>query len=532
MSVRDLYAVLGVPRHASNAAIRRAYKDHVLRVHPDKQPEGHLREAAEARFKEICSAYEVLSDSRARAHHDALIPSLPSLSSVSSNASMGNTTPTTNANATSGSSANPFESEDFKRNFAADFEKKMRSDGETLDTEELFSAMFGERRANFKMDMRPKAEDKHLPLTLSLEDLHLGCVKRRKLQRTIQDRSSGEYVQTTSVLRIDVKPGYRPGDRIRFKDAGSESDTFKAPDVVFIIEQKNHPKFMRQGDDLILPLNISLQESLTGVNQVLVGIDGEEVLFALENVAKPGETHVIENMGLSKRGQPGVRGNMVVKFVVEFPDRLLPAEKKAIKDVLVKVEARNTPPPPKQQMRRTASMFAARAREFSDVTAHHEPTSTSTTQEHAEPKSTGRRAFRDSAPAGTTSNSSHGNGNASNSSLPTNGNGNGNMHHFALGKRASTATPLRSSRDRRPSVRVSRDRKHALRKESNAPVPAGLSGLSNISRKNSEAVKEMAAAEKKLQQQHNGNSGGIANGMNGSAHRKRNKKSWLGGLFR
>lgn len=62
------YTVLGVPRGASDAEIKKAYRKEALRWHPDKNPDN--KAAAEKRFKEISQAFKVLSDPDERAHFD------------------------------------------------------------------------------------------------------------------------------------------------------------------------------------------------------------------------------------------------------------------------------------------------------------------------------------------------------------------------------------------------------------------------------------------------------------------------------
>src|ERR1051325_9979132 len=66
MSRRDYYAVLGVPRDASEAAIKKAYRKLAMESHPDRNREA----GAEERFKEIAEAYEVLHDPEQRALYD------------------------------------------------------------------------------------------------------------------------------------------------------------------------------------------------------------------------------------------------------------------------------------------------------------------------------------------------------------------------------------------------------------------------------------------------------------------------------
>ncbi|MEI8355923.1 MAG: DnaJ domain-containing protein, partial [Deltaproteobacteria bacterium] len=67
---RDYYEVLGVHRNASETEIKKAYRKHALRYHPDKNP-GNAKQS-EAKFKEISEAYYVLSDEKRRAQYDQM----------------------------------------------------------------------------------------------------------------------------------------------------------------------------------------------------------------------------------------------------------------------------------------------------------------------------------------------------------------------------------------------------------------------------------------------------------------------------
>lgn len=381
MGMRDLYGVLGVPRDASAAAIRRAYKELVLRVHPDKHPSGASRDAAEALFKELSDAYQTLSDADSRSLHDAelLRSGPPPTSSVTSSSG----TPTNPA-------ASPFADPDFQRRFVDDVAKKMRAESthpdSTIDTDNLSDALFGEHRANFQFQQeRPKAPDLELPLPITLEELHSGCLKRRRLTRTVQTEKQEPGApprRVVTTLRIDVRPGYRPGDKIRFRDAGEETNAMRAPDIVFVIEQEEHKRFTRRGDDLHTTVAIRLGDALTGVSATVIGIESSPVTIATDTIVKPGATHVVCGAGLSRRGRIETRGDLVVTFDVQFPERLLPAERRALRDLFNKIEMKAARP----VMRRSASMFAG-ARSASDTDKDL------ANARVREPRSIGRAAF-------------------------------------------------------------------------------------------------------------------------------------------
>lgn len=344
MSVHDFYSLLGVSRDATPTQIRRAYKDHCLLVHPDRQPEGPQRTAAESTFKQLSSAYQTLSDPNKRAIHDAQLAT----------------------NDGAGASIDLFHDEDFKRQFAKEFESKMREEGSApLDGQELFDALFGEKRKAFKFEPeREKGKDVQLIVPVSLEDMHTGCAKRRRVTRLRRDEKTGKLRPVKTIMRVDVKPGYRPGDKIRFCDAGNETEEMKAPDLVFILEQESHDRFTRNGDDLLCDMQVSLVDALTGVENSVQGIDGEAIDVKVEDIIKPGDTHVLKGKGMNRRGNAS-RGDLIINFQIQFPTRLLPGEKKSIRELFTKIEENEATSP----MRRSVSMFlgAAYSREFHET---------------------------------------------------------------------------------------------------------------------------------------------------------------------
>jgi len=112
---------------------------------------------------------------------------------------------------------------------------------------------------------------------------------------------------------------------------------------VFVVEEKPHDVFKREGNDLIATLNVTLAEALCGApgNQrlmkVLELLDGRRLQVpAPPGIVKPGSDTRIpgEGMPIRKEGSAKSKGDLVVKWNVEFPERLTQAQKDAIRKVL------------------------------------------------------------------------------------------------------------------------------------------------------------------------------------------------------
>jgi DnaJ family protein A protein 2 len=95
-------------------------------------------------------------------------------------------------------------------------------------------------------------------------------------------------------------------------------------DVIMIIDPEPHPQFERKGDHLIYTQKITLLEALTGFFFPIVHLDGRtlRVLSEEGRVYKHGETMLISDEGMPTHRNPLLKGHLMVKFDVVFPDRL------------------------------------------------------------------------------------------------------------------------------------------------------------------------------------------------------------------
>lgn len=172
------------------------------------------------------------------------------------------------------------------------------------------------------------------PLKVSLEDLYSGATKRLKVGRRLLDGNNED-----KVLEIQVLPGWKSGTKIRFPKAGNEQMSGEAQDLVFVVEEKPHDRFTRDGNDLIANVKIPLVDALTGEGgkKTVELLDGRKVGVPVPGgVVKPGQETRIpeEGMPIRKNGAGKKKGDLVVKWDVVFPERLTPAQKEGVRKVL------------------------------------------------------------------------------------------------------------------------------------------------------------------------------------------------------
>ena len=175
-----------------------------------------------------------------------------------------------------------------------------------------------------------KAADVTHALKCSLKELYSGATKRVKLSRTVAD-AAGRAGRVEEVLTIDVKPGWKPGTKVRFEGKGDARPGAGPPgDVVFVVEEKPHATFTRDGDTLIVTACIPLVDALCGSTINLTSLDGRPLTVTTSGVATPTATKVVKGEGMPiSRGPPGARGDLHVRFDIVFP-RTLTEEQKAV----------------------------------------------------------------------------------------------------------------------------------------------------------------------------------------------------------
>ncbi|XP_053979817.1 dnaJ homolog subfamily A member 1 [Hylaeus anthracinus] len=332
------YDILGVKPGCTQDDLKKAYRKLALKYHPDKNPnEGD-------RFKQISQAYEVLSNPEKKRIYD-----------------QGGE----QALKEGGGGGNVFSS--------------------PMDIFDMFfGAGFG-RRARGR---ERKGQDVIHQLSVSLEELYKGTVRKLALQKNvICDKCEGiggkkgsveqcttchgsgmqvqiqqlgpgmlQHLQTMCVdckgqgerinsrdrckqcggrktvrdrkiLEVRVDPGMVDGQKIVFSGEGDQEPDYEPGDIVIVLEEKEHEVFKRSRNDLIMRMQLELVESLCGFQKVITSLDGNDLLITSlpGTVTKHGDLKCILNEGMPVYKDPFTHGRLIIQFVVNFPKTIDPA---------------------------------------------------------------------------------------------------------------------------------------------------------------------------------------------------------------
>ncbi|ODV79976.1 DnaJ-domain-containing protein [Suhomyces tanzawaensis NRRL Y-17324] len=337
------YDILGVSPSAGDNELKKAYRKAALKYHPDKNPSP---EAAE-KFKEISSAYEVLSDEQKREVYD---------------------------------------------NYGEEGLSGQGGMGGGMGAEDIFSQFFGGGFGGMGGGgpQRPsRGKDIKHSISCTLEELYKGRVAKLALNKTIlckgcnglggkegkvkkctacsgtgmrfvtrqmgpmiqrfqtvcetcqgsgdicdaKDRCTvckGKKTQTErKILQVHIDPGMKDGRRIVFSGEGDQEPGITPGDVVFVVDEKPHDKFTRKGDDLFYEAEVDLLTALAGGEIAFKHVSGDYIKVTIipGEVIAPGATKVIENQGMPIYRQGG-HGHLFVKFTVKFPENNFADEEK------------------------------------------------------------------------------------------------------------------------------------------------------------------------------------------------------------
>lgn len=288
----DLYAVLGVQKSADAESIKKAYRKLAKDLHPDKNP-GNKQ--AEAKFKAVNHAYEVLSNADRRKLYDE------------------------------------FGEEGLREGFNAEQARayknwasqgggggggRVRTQGGTVNIEDLFGGqvsaeggfgdvfgdLFGRQRG--RRGPMP-GQDVESEITVDFVSAVRGT--------TLELRTE----MSPTPVTVRIPPGAAEGSRVRIAGQGAQSPNGgPRGDLILTIHVKPHPHFRREGDDLHLDLPLALHEAYFGAKVRVPTFDGSVTLKVPERT-QGGTVMRVRGKGVTRKGHSP--GDLYVHFQVRIP---------------------------------------------------------------------------------------------------------------------------------------------------------------------------------------------------------------------
>jgi curved DNA-binding protein len=302
MEFKDYYKILGVDRAASKDDIRRAYRRLARKYHPDVSKESD----AEARFKEMKEAYEVLKDPEKRSAYDQF-----------------------GANWKAGQDfqAPP----NWQREYS--FGDGAQSFGDSGQFSDFFETLFGQSRGggfNFRTGGgRMKGEDVNATISIPIEDAYRGASRTISLDIPEAD-ASGAVRRRQKTLNVKIPAGVTAGKRIRLeKQGGPGYGGSQAGDLYLAVEFERHPFYRADGRDIHLELPVTPWEAALG-RKVKVPTLGGAVDLQIPAGSSSGKTLRLKGRGLP--GKPA--GDQYVELKVVVP----PASDETIRNLYETLE--------------------------------------------------------------------------------------------------------------------------------------------------------------------------------------------------
>jgi len=355
---KDYYKVLGVSRGASDDEIKKCYRKLALKYHPDK----NHTPGAEEKFKEIGEAYDVLSDPKKKQIYDAYGEDglKGGMGQPSGNTTSGGGMPNFGNGQNFSYSyhgdpkatfsqffgtSNPFES--FFNGSPGGMGGNMGMGGQEdmdIDIDDILGGFGGgNMRGQFRpygSGQKPRKQAKIQDPTIekevfvSLEEIATGCEKKMKISRKIY-KDDGSVAVEDKVLKIKIKAGWKSGTKVTFSQEGDKIPGKIPADIAFIIRDKPHPLFTRDGTNIKFNYKVPLREALCGTLVQVPTLDGKKIgINCRGEVIKPTTTKRLQGYGLPLPKDPTKRGDIIITFDVLFPDQLSQSSKDIVYDVL------------------------------------------------------------------------------------------------------------------------------------------------------------------------------------------------------
>jgi curved DNA-binding protein len=320
MEFKDYYATLGVPKTASAKEVKQAFRKMARKYHPDVNPGD---KSAEARFKEINEAYEVVGDPEKRKKYDEL----------GSNWKMYEQA----QRAGGGAGAGGFDPSQWSANFGGSggqgsyrtmTPEEMR---DLFGNEDPFSDFFhaffsgGEPqmrgrggRAGSRAPRPRQGRDVEYPLDLSLEDAYRGATRRLSLERDGHAKN----------VDVRIPAGVGEGSRVRVSGEGEQgSGGATSGDLYLRIHMTPDSRFERKGQDLHTKVRVPVTTAVLGGEAEVANPGGRPIRLRIPSGTQNGQVFRLKGKGMPFVGKPSEFGDLYATVEAELPRQLTPEER-------------------------------------------------------------------------------------------------------------------------------------------------------------------------------------------------------------
>lgn len=361
---RDYYEILGVPRDADEAALKSAYRKLAMQHHPDRNPGD---KDAEAKFKDINEAYDVLKDPQKRAAYDRF----------GKEAFQGGGGRGGNPFAGFGGGGSPFEG-----NFEDLFEDLMGGlfGGGGQSARRSSVARGADLRYNLEVTLEEaysgsKADIKY-PTTITCEtckgsgakpgtkpvtcaackgsgtlsfrqgffQMNRSCPECGGTGQVIKDKckdcGGAGRVRHTKKITVTIPVGVDDGTRLRLAGEGEAgSHGGPAGDLYVFISMVPHALFKRDGIHLHLDVPVGLLDAALGTDLPVPTPDGGRTTLKVPAGTQPGEVLKLPGMGMPALGRARDKGDLLVHVKVSVPNHLTKQQKEVLEGLRGTLEA-------------------------------------------------------------------------------------------------------------------------------------------------------------------------------------------------
>ncbi|HEY82771.1 MAG TPA: J domain-containing protein [Dehalococcoidia bacterium] len=319
MAGKDYYEILGVRRDATEQEIKQAYRRLARKYHPDVNPGD---KSAEAKFKEINEAYEVLSDKEKRRKYDQYGDQWQYADQFEQAKQQS---PFWDFAGSGGTSSFHFSG---------------------VDLDSLFEELLGHTRPYARRVQPRRGRDIEAPVEVTLEEAYHGTKRTISLQveepcptcqgsGLIQNAlcatcQGAGVVPRLKRLEVKIPPGVKTGSRVRLSGKGQPGYGGGANgDLYLVVSVKPHPRFERRGDDLYVEVPVPLTVAMLGGEVEVPTLNGRLVL-KIPPETQNGRTFRLAGQGMPHLGNSS-RGDMLAKVNIVLPTKLTAEEKELFK---------------------------------------------------------------------------------------------------------------------------------------------------------------------------------------------------------